>query len=81
VCFQFTVAPEGEVVVASQLDRVKPRSRKAEIRWAFDEKADADRLAYALDARVSGQYGGWLSCRSFRLNETIERAVETALAD
>jgi len=46
---------------------------------AFEAEADAGKLADVLLARTIGQYPGWASQRSFRLDANTRKAISAGL--
>jgi hypothetical protein len=66
------LSPTGAFAVA-------PKDGRPEIHCAFEEKADADRLAQAVNATVVSRYGGCPTQRFFLLDGPTRRAIQTAL--
>lgn len=48
---------------------------------AFELEEDADRLAAAVNARPTGDYGDWKSQRSFKLNDRARKKIAAILEE
>jgi hypothetical protein len=52
---------------------------RAELYFAFENKADADALAAIVEAKATGLYPGWASQQVFRLDGPAVSAIEASL--
>ena len=52
---------------------------RAELYFAFEDKADADALAAIVKAKTTGLYPGWASQQAFRLDGPAVSAIEASL--
>lgn len=69
-----TFSPQGHYSVRTIEDECGPA-----IHCAFENKADADRLALSVGAIEIARYGGYRSERAFYLSEQATREIRRAL--
>jgi hypothetical protein len=67
--------PRGDYAVGEMAD-----GDDFAVHAVFALKADADRLADAVQARTVGRYAGWSSQRAFRLDPAARKVIAAALA-
>lgn len=70
-----TFSPQGHYSVRTIEDECGPA-----VHCAFENKADADRLALSVGAIEIARYQGYLSERAFYLGESATREIRRALA-
>lgn len=70
-----TFSPQGHYSVRTIEDECGPA-----IHCAFENKADADRLASSVGAIEIARYGGYRSERAFYLSEAVTRQIRRTLA-
>ena len=70
-----TFSPQGHYSIRTMDDECGPA-----VHCAFENKADADRLAASVGAIEIARYQGYRSERAFYLSEAVTRGIRRALA-